>query len=230
MVFPWEKEGAVIRFPVVFVISAHNMEEEQVAELEKNFNLFLDRAKAEDFQRNIVETMVISYLNPHTKTIPWVLWGDWYDIKKIPYQYIDDLYDGGSNIRDAMTVARDVAKYRLSDHMGGDLLIRNSWIILMTSDPSTEPVDEIASELRDSVWSVTFAVGMGAYYNPSELEKFTDKTMAITDGDYEKFFDWLLSALLTECRTGRYVEDSMPNDERMIEMHKAFINNKGLPS
>ena len=207
-----------VKFAIIFVIDVSASMADHIEELSKSINNFLDGAVADRRIKLMTDIEIITFSHlVETSAV-------WSDISNVPHQKF--VANGSTNIRDAMIKAKDDARQRTMDYVVSGIRAYKPWIILMTdghSDPD-KPVDDIAAELRqrerDGKVHVC-ALGLGAGFEKSELEKFTDNTLAITDWDFEKFFGWLRRSLPVVCT----FFDEPKIDEDLIVMHEAFINN-----
>ena len=209
------------KFAVVFVIDVSGSMGGQIENLSENFNMFLDRAKANHKVSLKMDLEVITFSHIIDTPVTWS------NVEGVPYQKF--VANGSTNIRDAMIKANADARQRTIDYDANGIRAYKPWIVLMTDGYSDgdKPVDQIAAELRqrEKEGKVhVFALGMGTGFKKSELEKFTDKTLAITDWDFEKFFEWLgrSVAVISSTNVGDKAQTIVSEDDDLLDMSVAF--------
>ena len=216
------------KFAVIFVIDVSGSMANEIENLSENFNMFLDKSK-NNYKVNLkMDLEVITFSHEINTPVTWS------NVEGVPYQSFKAY--GSTNMRDAMIKAKNDAKQRTEDYESHNIRAYKPWIVLMTdgySDPD-KPVDDIAAELRqrekDGKVHV-FALGMGTGFKSSELEKFTDAVLAITDWDFEKFFEWLGRSVAVVSSKAIGSDGPIVSEDQdlvdMIDMNEAFKKFRG---
>lgn len=207
------------KFAIAMVIDVSGSMCAHVDKLSESFNSFLDAAKADYKIANKADVAVITFNSDVYVNVPFN------NISAVGYQHFTA--SGGTSIAAAMEKANELVRERTREYNRNGIRAYKPWIVLMTDGYSGDSVDSIAATLkqreRDGKVRI-FALGMGTGFDKSTLAKFTDKTLAITDWDFEQFFGWLgrSVAVVSTSTPGSSNQQICSVDDDLMDMSQQY--------